>query len=79
MLCFRKCKIMDRGQIILFQSQGGDTFKRNKSTISRLIRNIFNSGELQKNSVVAENATTAADGEKAACPEWVHPLFDWIS
>ncbi len=75
---------MDNGQIILFQTQGGETrievrltdesvwltadqmaelFQRNKSTISRHIRNVFESGELQRNSVVAENATTAADGK----------------
>ncbi|MDE5801095.1 MAG: virulence RhuM family protein [Paramuribaculum sp.] len=44
-LCFRKCKIRDRGQIILFQSQGGDTFQRNKSTISRHIRNVIESAD----------------------------------
>lgn len=75
---------MDSGQIILFQTQGGETkievrlsnetvwltadqmaelFQRNKSTISRHIKNIIESGELQRNSVVAENATTAADGK----------------
>ncbi|MCM1505421.1 MAG: virulence RhuM family protein [Muribaculum sp.] len=75
---------MDKGQIILYQTQGGATkievrlanetvwltadqmaelFLRNKSTISRHIKNILESGELQRNSVVAENATTAADGK----------------
>lgn len=75
---------MDNGQIILFQTQGGETkievrlsnetvwltadqmaelFQRNKSTISRHIKNVFESGELQRNSVVAENATTASDGK----------------
>lgn len=75
---------MDSGQIILFQTQGGETkievrlsnetvwltadqmaelFQRNKSTISRHIKNVLESGELQRNSVVAENATTASDGK----------------
>lgn len=75
---------MDNGQIILFQTQGGETkievrlsnetvwltadqmaelFQRNKSTISRHIKNVLESGELQRNSVVAENATTASDGK----------------
>lgn len=75
---------MDTGQIILFQTQGGDTkievrlanetvwltadqmaelFQRNKSSISRHIKNVFESGELQRDSVVAEFATTASDGK----------------
>ena len=38
-------------------------FEKNKSTISRHIKNIFNEGELQQNSVVANFATTASDGK----------------
>lgn len=38
-------------------------FGRDKSTISRHIRNIFTEGELSKNSVVANFATTANDGK----------------
>jgi len=38
-------------------------FGRDKSVISRHIKNIFNSGELDKNSVVAKIATTASDGK----------------
>ena len=38
-------------------------FERDKSTISRHIRNVFSEGELDKNSVVANFATTAADGK----------------
>lgn len=40
-----------------------ELFQRNKSTISRHIKNIFESGELQADSVVAFFATTAADGK----------------
>jgi len=40
-----------------------DLFERNKSTISRHIKNIFEDGELMKNSVVANFATTASDGK----------------
>ncbi len=43
-----------------------ELFQRNKSTISRYIKNILESGELQRNSVVAENATTAADSKTYA-------------
>ena len=38
-------------------------FGRNKSTISRHLKNIFEDGELDRNSVVANYATTAADGK----------------
>ena len=75
----------DKGQIILYQTQDGESkievtlanetvwlsadqmaelFQRNKSTISRHIKNVFEEGELQQNSVVAFFATTASDGKK---------------
>lgn len=38
-------------------------FGRDKSTISRHIRNIFEEHELERNAVVANFATTAADGK----------------
>ncbi|GLR70241.1 hypothetical protein GCM10007852_11490 [Agaribacter marinus] len=38
-------------------------FDRNKSTVSRHINNIFNDDELERNSVVAKNATTAKDSK----------------
>jgi len=38
-------------------------FDRDKSVVSRHIRNIFTSGEIDENSVVANFATTAADGK----------------
>ncbi len=38
-------------------------FGRDKSVISRHIRNIFSQGELKKSSVIAEFATTASDGK----------------
>ena len=37
--------------------QMAELFQRNKSTISRHIKNVFESGELQENSVVAFFAT----------------------
>lgn len=75
--------IMDNGQIILFQTQGGETkievrlanetvwltadqmaelFQRNKSTISRHIKNVFESGELEQNRTVAFFATVQDEG-----------------
>lgn len=38
-------------------------FERSKSTISRHLKNIFEEGELERDSVVAKIATTAADGK----------------
>ena len=38
-------------------------FARDKSVISRHLRNLFAEGELERDSVVAKNATTAADGK----------------
>ncbi|MCD7730169.1 MAG: virulence RhuM family protein [Oscillospiraceae bacterium] len=43
--------------------QMAELFQRDKSTISRHIRNIFAEGELSKNAVVAKFATTATDGK----------------
>lgn len=40
-----------------------DLFERDKSTISRHLKNIFDEGELDEESVVAVFATTAADGK----------------
>lgn len=74
---------MDTGQIILFQTQGGDTkievrlanetvwltadqmaelFQRNKSSISRHIKNVFESGELEQSRTVAFCATVQNEG-----------------
>ena len=44
-------------------NQMADLFQRDKSVISRHIRNIFEEGELARESVVAKFATTAADGK----------------
>ncbi len=44
-------------------NQIADLLGRDKSTISRHISNVFAEGELEHNSVVAEFATTAADGK----------------
>ena len=43
--------------------QMAELFQRNKSTISRHIKNVLESGELQETSVVAFFATTASDGK----------------
>lgn len=43
--------------------QMSSLFQRDKSTISRRIKNIFDEGELIKEAVVANFATTASDGK----------------
>lgn len=53
----------DEDTVWLSLDQMAELFQRDKSTISRHIKNIFEEGELQRNSVVAKFATTAADGK----------------
>lgn len=43
--------------------QMAELFNRDKSTISRHIKNVFEEGELVRDSVVANHATTASDGK----------------
>jgi hypothetical protein len=40
-----------------------ELFGRDKSVVSRYLNNIFKSGELKRDAVVAKNATTGADGK----------------
>ena len=47
----------------LTQDEIAFLFERDKSVISRHIRNIFSEGELEKDRVVAKNAITASDGK----------------
>ena len=51
----------DGDTVWLSQDQMAELFQRDKSTISRHIKNIFAEGELQQNSVVANFATTATE------------------
>lgn len=53
----------DNDSLWLSLNQISLLFDRDKSAISRHIRNIFESHELEKNSVVAKIATTASDGK----------------
>ncbi len=54
---------MENDTVWLTLDQMSALFQRDKSTISRHIKNIFNEGELIRNSVVANFATTASDGK----------------
>lgn len=53
----------DGDTVWLSIDQMADLFQRDKSTISRHIKNIFAEGELDRDAVVAKFATTAADGK----------------
>ena len=61
----------EKGSIILYTTpdavwltldQMAELFQRNKSTISRHIKNVFETGELNRELVVAKNATTTRHG-----------------
>jgi len=59
-----KIEVELRGETVwLSLDQMAELFQRDKSTVSRHIKNIFTEGELNRNSVVAKFATTAADGK----------------
>ncbi len=54
---------LDRETVWLSLQQLAELFGRDKSVISRHLKNIFATGELEREAVVAKNATTAADGK----------------
>jgi len=54
---------LENETVWLSLDQIANLFERDKSTVSRHIKNIFKENELEKNSVIANFATTAADGK----------------
>ena len=54
---------LENETVWLSLEQMSKLFNRDKSVISRHIKNVFIEGELQKDSVVAKFATTASDGK----------------
>ncbi len=54
---------LDNETVWLSLKQMVDLFERDKSVISRHVNNIFKERELERESVVAKNATTALDGK----------------
>jgi len=67
----------------LTQAQMVNLFDATKQNISLHINNIFKEGELQRNSVVKEYLTTAADGKKYKTKYYnlkdkkIHFLDEW--
>ena len=53
-----------RETVWLSLQQLAEVFGRDKSVVSRHLKNIFKNNELEKGLVVAKNATTAADGKR---------------
>src|SRR3989344_444426 len=53
----------ERATVWATLDQIAEVFGRDTSVISRHFKNIFKEGELERNAVVAKNATTAADGK----------------
>lgn len=59
-----KVEVRMEGETVwLTLNQLAELFQRDKSVISRHIKNVFEEGELSPEPVVAKNATTAADGK----------------
>jgi hypothetical protein len=54
---------LERETVWLSLLQMAKLFGRDKSVVSRHLRNVFTSGELVRKAAVARNATTAADGK----------------
>lgn len=53
---------LDRETVWLSLTQMADLFGRDKSVISRHLRNVFDSGELERAATVAKNATVQREG-----------------
>ena len=54
---------MDEDTVWFTQQQICELFDKSKSTISEHIKNVFEEGELRRDSVVRKIRTTAADGK----------------
>ena len=57
----------DQDTVWLSLDQMAELFQRDKSTISRHIKNVFSEGELNKNSVVANFATIQTKSNAFPC------------
>ena len=64
--------------IWLSQKQLCELFERDKSVISRHIRNIFKEGELDKKSTVAKHATVQKEGTRSVVREVEYYNLDMI-
>ena len=60
---------LDGGTVWLSLNQLADLFQRDKSVISRLIKNVFEEGELSEDATVAKSATVQTEGGKQVTRE----------
>ncbi|CAG0974780.1 hypothetical protein ANAEL_01380 [Anaerolineales bacterium] len=61
---------LDHETVWLTQDQMAELFGRERSVITKHLRNVFKEGELEENSVRAKYAHTAADGKKYTTREF---------
>lgn len=59
----------DRETVWLSLTQMAELFGRDKSVISRHLRNVFQSGELERQATVAKNATVQREGGREVIRE----------
>ncbi len=69
---------MDRETVWLTLNQMADLFQRDKSVISRHIRNVFEEGELQRERTVANFATVQFEGAREVSRDVEHFNLDVI-
>ena len=63
--------LLDNESVWLTLNQIAELFDRDKSTISKHIKNIFETGELKESSTVAKNATVQNEGGRTVNRSWV--------
>lgn len=69
---------LERETLWLSLNQIAELFGRDKSVVSRHLRNIFSSGELEREATVAKNATVQREGTREVVREIEHFNLDAI-
>lgn len=69
---------MENETVWLSLDQMAELFQRDKSTVSRHIKNIFAEGELSESATVANFATVQSEGERAVSRNITHYNLDVI-
>lgn len=69
---------LENDTVWLSQKQMGELFGRDKSVISRHIKNIFKDSELDESSTVAKNATVQIEGKREILREVEYYNLDMI-
>lgn len=69
---------LENDTVWLSLDQMAELFQRNKSTISRHIKNVFDEGELQPDTTVAFFATVQAEGKRKVARDIAYYNLDMI-